>query len=100
LLDDVLNMPESPATSEISRTARLTTTNQIGETVEARRANALSLFEARAGAQPHAVALIFEDERLAYCQLNARANQLARHLRKLGVQRETHVAICLERSSD
>lgn len=93
-------MPESPATSEISRTARLTTTNQSVETVEARRANALSLFEARAEAQPQAVALIFEDERLAYYQLNARANQLARHLRKLGVQRETHVAICLERSPE
>ncbi|HZI04645.1 MAG TPA: amino acid adenylation domain-containing protein, partial [Archangium sp.] len=37
---------------------------------------------------------------LTYGELNARANQLARHLRRLGVGPEVLVALCLERSPE
>src|SRR5207253_2245336 len=40
----------------------------------------------------------FGEQRLTYQELNGRANQLARHLRKLGVSNEQLVCICLERS--
>ncbi|MFP3757990.1 AMP-binding protein, partial [Cupriavidus sp. SIMBA_020] len=36
-------------------------------------------------------------QRLSYGQLNARANQLAWHLRELGVGPDQRVAICVER---
>ena len=55
-------------------------------------------FEAQALRTPGATALAFEHETLTYSQLNARANQLAHHLLTLGVERETPVAILLERS--
>src|SRR5665213_2720393 len=55
-------------------------------------------FEEQARRTPEAVALSFGDERVTYAQLNHRANQLARHLQKLGVKAETPVALCLERS--
>jgi non-ribosomal peptide synthetase component F len=42
--------------------------------------------------------VIFEDEELTYRELNARANQLAHHLRGLGVRPEVLVGICVERS--
>jgi len=56
------------------------------------------LFERQAAATPDAVAISFEDERLTYRELNARANRLAHHLRGLGVGPETCVGILVERS--
>ncbi|WP_281438343.1 non-ribosomal peptide synthetase [Rhizobium sp. 007] len=47
---------------------------------------------------PEAVAVVHEDERLSYGELNARANRLAHHLIALGVKPDQPVAICLERS--
>src|SRR5215212_4412458 len=56
------------------------------------------LFEEQVGRTPDSVAVLFEDEQLTYCELNRRANQLARHLRRLGVGPEMRVGICVERS--
>ncbi|WP_456858073.1 non-ribosomal peptide synthetase [Bradyrhizobium sp. USDA 4515] len=56
------------------------------------------LFEAQVQKAPEAVALVCEDERLSYGELNARANRLAHHLIALGVKPDQPVAICLERS--
>jgi len=56
------------------------------------------LFEAQAERTPDAVAVTFEDKRLAYRELNQRANQLAHYLRRLGVGPDVLVGICMERS--
>jgi amino acid adenylation domain-containing protein len=56
------------------------------------------LFEAQAERTPDAVAVVFGDQQVTYDELNQRANQLARHLRKLGVKPEDLVAIALDRS--
>jgi amino acid adenylation domain-containing protein len=63
------------------------------------------LIEAQVEKTPDAVAVAFapassSQQSLTYAQLNARANQLAAHLRSLGVTRNTLVGICLERSLD
>ena len=55
-------------------------------------------FEAQASAVPEAVAVSFGGENLTYKELNERANQLAHHLRNVGVRPETTVALYLERS--
>ena len=49
---------------------------------------------------PDAVAIICADRQLTYGELNGRANQLAHHLRKSGVEPETAVAVCMERSPE
>ena len=56
------------------------------------------IFEEQTEATPDAVALIFEDKQITYQELNGRANQLARHLQKLGAGSGVLVCLCLERS--
>ncbi|HAG82187.1 MAG TPA: non-ribosomal peptide synthetase, partial [Cyanobacteria bacterium UBA12227] len=56
------------------------------------------LFEAQVEQTPNAVAAIFDAQILTYCQLNAKANQLAQYLRSLGLKPEQLVGICVERS--
>jgi amino acid adenylation domain-containing protein len=56
------------------------------------------LFEAQAERAPNAPAVVFEDQELNYRELNRRANQLAHHLRSLGVGEDMLVGLCVERS--
>ena len=56
------------------------------------------LFEAQVEKTPEAVAVVFEEQRLTYRELNERANQLGHHLRSLGVGPEVLVGLCVERS--
>ncbi|MEU6432658.1 amino acid adenylation domain-containing protein, partial [Microbispora sp. NPDC046973] len=50
--------------------------------------------------QPYDVAVVSDSQRLSYGELEVRANQLAHHLRRLGVGRETIVGLCLDRTAD
>jgi amino acid adenylation domain-containing protein/FkbM family methyltransferase len=59
-----------------------------------------TLFERQAALSPESEAVVSGDEQLTFAALNARANQLARHLRTLGVGPEVLVALCLERSAE
>ncbi len=56
------------------------------------------LFEAQTARTPDAIAAQFRDETMSYRELNARANQLARHLINQGVGPEVLVGISIERS--
>ena len=56
------------------------------------------LFTARAAATPKAVAVVFAGQSFTYEELNWRANQLAHHLKFLGVGPESLIAISMDRS--
>lgn len=58
------------------------------------------LFEEQVGKSPDTIAVWFKDKALTYAELNQRANQLARRLRKSGVKQNTIVGIMAERSID
>ena len=56
------------------------------------------LFEAQVAQQPDHIAAVFDDHQLSYRELNTLANQLAHHLRLLGVGPEVLVGIRIDRS--
>jgi amino acid adenylation domain-containing protein/non-ribosomal peptide synthase protein (TIGR01720 family) len=56
------------------------------------------LIEAQVRLCPDGVAVVLGDQHLTYGELNQKANQVARHLRALGVGPEARVALCLHRS--
>jgi len=56
------------------------------------------LFEQQVEHNPQAIALVLNGKSMTYTELNSRANKLAHHLIELGVQPESLVAICVERS--
>ncbi|MGG0816164.1 amino acid adenylation domain-containing protein, partial [Paenibacillus alvei] len=58
------------------------------------------LFEEQAERTPKAAAVVYENDRLTYAELNERANRLAATLRASGIGRETIVGILAERSVD
>lgn len=106
-------LPAAPAPSSVTPGAEGATT--AGQHTEAEQQRLLTewnntaapyptdrcmhhLFEEQVARTPDATALIFEDQRWTYGELNRRANQLAHHLRALGVGPETLVGICTHRS--
>ncbi|WP_270171313.1 non-ribosomal peptide synthetase [Paenibacillus sp. SYP-B4298] len=58
------------------------------------------LIEQQAQRTPQLPAIICGEQTWSYAELDARANQLARYLQRLGVGPETIVGVCLERSLD
>jgi aspartate racemase len=58
------------------------------------------LFEAQVARTPDAVAVVWGDQALTYAALNRRANQLAHHLRRIGVERGRFVGVFMNRSPD
>ena len=57
----------------------------------------IDLFEEQVAATPQNIAVVYEDQKLSFEELNARANQLGHYLRGKGVKEETLVPICIER---
>ncbi|MDR3637955.1 MAG: amino acid adenylation domain-containing protein [Isosphaeraceae bacterium] len=58
------------------------------------------LFEARADADPLAVAVVDQGRRWSYRALNERANRLAHHLREQGLSPNQRVGVVMDRSAE
>lgn len=56
------------------------------------------LVEEQVKKKPNAVAVVYEDQKITYEQLNTSANQLAHYLHAQGIRPEARVGICVERS--
>ncbi|WP_066501828.1 non-ribosomal peptide synthetase [Abyssisolibacter fermentans] len=58
------------------------------------------LFEEQVEKTPEEIAVVYEDKKITYKELNEKANQIARILRLKGVKADEVVAVMLERSID
>ena len=86
---DVLAEPERQVLiAELNRTERARAVPQCLHRI----------VEEQVARTPDAIAVEFEGESLTYARLDARANQLARHLRRLGIGPDSRVGILLDRS--
>ncbi len=56
------------------------------------------LFEEQAKRVPQNVALVCDGQAMSYAELNARSNQLARYLSRMGVAPDVLVGLCVERT--
>ena len=91
-------LSELPLLSALERNVMLETWNATAR--EVGPATVQERFAAQAARTPEAVAVSFEGKDLTYRALDARANQLARRLRRMGVGPEVLVGIALERCPD
>ncbi len=89
-----------PVLSDAERRQLLVTWNNTGVDYPAKNLCLHQLIEQQAARTPDQAALVFEQESLTYDELNRRANQLAQHLRQLGVGPDVLVGLSLERSLD
>jgi amino acid adenylation domain-containing protein len=97
--DPEQRLSELPVLSQQDRRMMLLEWNDTGK--EYPKEKCLhELFEVQAERTPDAVAVVFEDQQVSYRELNARANRLARYLRKHGVGPEVLVGIGIERSPE
>lgn len=58
------------------------------------------LFEKQVERTPDAIAIVFENQKITYRELNARANQIAHHLISQCVGPDTLVGLCVDRSPE
>ncbi|MGH8491179.1 MAG: amino acid adenylation domain-containing protein, partial [Gammaproteobacteria bacterium] len=102
LLEGVIANPDQrisdlPLLSETERNLLLTRWNETSAEYSQNKC-VHQLFEAHMERNPEAISLVFESAQLTYQELNRRANQLAHHLRTLGVRPEVRVGLYIERS--
>ena len=103
LLEGAVASPDAPVTrlpllTEFEREQLLS--EWAGRETFERGQSLHRLFESQAARTPDAAAVTYEDERLTYAELNARANVLARRLRGAGVAAGKVVGVLLERSAE
>ncbi len=105
LLESVVANPEQPVSSLslVTQEEQQQLLVEWNDTLCDREAQPSSItrwFEQQVERTPDATALTASGVELSYRELNARANQLAHHLRQIGVERKTSVGVYLERSAD
>lgn len=87
-----------PLLNEAERSQQLYAWNQTDAPYPQQSMHAL--IEQQVARTPERLAVRYQGQVLTYSQLNRQANQLAHHLRKLGVGPDSLVGLCLNRSAE
>ncbi|MDT5293765.1 MAG: hypothetical protein QOJ76_645, partial [Acidobacteriota bacterium] len=89
-----------PVIGEAERRCLLLDWGRHTDTIAASGLSLLEMFEQQVRQSPDAPAVIYDENRLTFAELNARANQLAHLLRAHGVGPEVVTAVVMERSAE
>ncbi|MGG0815881.1 non-ribosomal peptide synthase/polyketide synthase [Paenibacillus alvei] len=98
--DEQLMLQELPLLTEAEHELLLTQFNAGARKAVPANTTIHHLIEEQVQRTPDATALIVDEKRISYRELDRRANQLANHLRQLGVGPEFLVGICIERTAE
>ncbi|HEU4561817.1 MAG TPA: amino acid adenylation domain-containing protein [Longimicrobium sp.] len=102
LLRSIVAAPDAPVSAlevmDDAERAQLAEWNATDRDYPA--AHVHELIAAQAARTPSAPALVYRGETTTYAELDARANRLANHLRRLGAGVETRIGVCLERTPE
>jgi len=97
LVQEILNIREKIAGSLLPRQQFLAEFNNTARAYPYDKCFH-ELFEAQVERTPSAVAVVAGERQLTYAELNERANQLARFLRRFGIGPDSLVGLCVDRS--
>jgi amino acid adenylation domain-containing protein len=104
LMEGIISNPETPVSQlqviSVSERNRLVEELNYTEFEYDREQCLHELIAAQAEDRPAETAIVWGETETTYAELNARANQVARHLVRMGVRKEDLVGICMRRSPD
>jgi amino acid adenylation domain-containing protein/non-ribosomal peptide synthase protein (TIGR01720 family) len=101
LLAEMVKRPDEPITALSLEEASSLRDAQAAPAVATARVTTINgWFESQVAKTPQAIALSFNDTRLTYAELNARANVLAHELQTKGVGPESLVGVCVDRTAE
>ena len=104
LLEGIISRPEIPVSQLPMLSAREHNRliEELNQTeLEYDREQCLhDLIAKQAKLKPASTAIVWGETQISYTELNARANQVARHLARLGVRKEDLVGVCMRRSPE
>ena len=98
VFDDVVHAGRPLVVTETERQLLLHEWNNVEKETVIHDYCVHQLFEEQATLNPHAIAVVYQDKKISYGELNAKANCVAQHLKNEGVVGNTIVAIYVERS--
>lgn len=102
LLENAVNDPDAPISdlNILPDDEYLKLTKEWNQTTKSfdRAQSIHQLFEEKCISSPDKIAVICDEEKLTYKELNERANQLANYLISQGVTNNALIGVCLERS--
>jgi amino acid adenylation domain-containing protein len=98
LVQDILRIGENGAARLFHRKQFLNTFNNTARAYPDKCVH--ELFERQVERSPEAIAVVAGATQLTYRELNVRANQLARFLKRFGVSPDSLVGLCVDRSPE
>ena len=103
MIETIIENPEIscskiPVISPVEEQCLLASFNQSEQNYSDQSLSIVEMFKKQAAKSPDQIAVVFKDKTMTYKEVDVLTEKLAKHLRRLGVQKETVVGIMIDRS--